>query len=168
MLRLAASRACADPGDIAAAGPRWPNGDPPEPVRAGGCDPPTRNNTYAPLEHGVSGGHSANDQPYNRAHQLGNGDICIMRSANTTQVCAVSEILAAATLVFGFVLGWLLRAIFALAAISRAQERMQRKVRYWQSEAARARVAADHFRRLVAVGDPSSSPSGDATDPDAG
>ena len=90
-----------------------------------------------------------------------------MRSANTTQVCAVSEILAAATLVFGFVLGWLLRAIFALAAISRAQERMQRKVRYWQSEAARARVAADHLRRLLVVGDPSSSGSGDAADPDA-
>ena len=90
-----------------------------------------------------------------------------MRSANAGRVCAVSEILAAATLGFGFALGWLLRAIFALAAISRAQERMERKVRYWQSEAARARVTADHFRRLLTVGDASSPEPGGPADLDA-
>jgi hypothetical protein len=84
------------------------------------------------------------------------------------QVGAMSEILPAATLVFGFVLGWLLRAIIALACISRAQERMQRKVRYWQSETARARAIADHLGRLLAgSGSPPPGP-GDAAEPDAG
>jgi hypothetical protein len=63
----------------------------------------------------------------------------------------VNEIFAVVTLIFGFATGWLLRAIFALAAISRVQERMQRKVRYWQSEAARARYIVDHLRRLLAA-----------------
>ena len=83
-----------------------------------------------------------------------------MPPANTDQASGVSEVLAAATLIFGFALGWLLRAIFALAAISRAQERMQRKVRYWQSEAARGRVIADHLRRLIAAADTPASGSG--------
>jgi hypothetical protein len=89
-----------------------------------------------------------------------------MPPANAGRVCDMSGILAAATLVFGFVLGWLLRAILALAAISRSQERMQRKVRYWQSEAARARSVADHLRRLLAASG-TSSPGPDSAHPDA-
>jgi hypothetical protein len=44
-----------------------------------------------------------------------------------------------AALVTGLVLGWALTATFALAKISRSQERMQRRVRYWQAETALAR-----------------------------
>jgi hypothetical protein len=78
----------------------------------------------------------------------------------------MSEVLAATTLIFGFTVGWLLRAIFALAAISRAQERMQRKVRYWQSEAARARVVAENLRRLLAAGDTATPGPGGSAGPD--
>lgn len=48
----------------------------------------------------------------------------------------------AAALGTGIFLGWLLTMVYAAAAISRAQQRMQRKVRYWQAEAARAREDA--------------------------
>ncbi len=45
----------------------------------------------------------------------------------------------------GMFLGWLLTVIYATAAISRAQQRMQRQVHYWQAEAARARADARHL-----------------------
>jgi uncharacterized membrane-anchored protein YhcB (DUF1043 family) len=49
--------------------------------------------------------------------------------------CPVTALLAAASgLVIGLFLGWLLTTTFVVAAISRAQERMQRKVRYWQAQ----------------------------------
>jgi hypothetical protein len=63
----------------------------------------------------------------------------------------MNEILAIVGLVAGFATGWLVRTISALSAISRAQERMQRKVRYWQSEAVQARSIIDHLRRLLAA-----------------
>jgi hypothetical protein len=46
-------------------------------------------------------------------------------------------------------IGWLLTAVFAVAAISRSQERMQRKVRYWQAETASARMKAERLARLM-------------------
>jgi hypothetical protein len=49
----------------------------------------------------------------------------------------------------GLVLGWILTASYALAAISRAQERMQRKVRYWQAQTASARKKAEQLARLL-------------------
>jgi hypothetical protein len=73
----------------------------------------------------------------------------------------MSEILAAISLVLGFSFGWLLRSIFVMAAISRSQEYMERKVRYWQSETARARASASHLRRLLAAASqPTLKPSG--------
>jgi hypothetical protein len=51
-------------------------------------------------------------------------------------------ILMTVALVIGLFLGWLLTQTYASVAMSRSQERMQRKVRYWQAEAARAREAA--------------------------
>ncbi|MGC1287506.1 MAG: hypothetical protein WA895_31680 [Streptosporangiaceae bacterium] len=56
---------------------------------------------------------------------------------------------AAAGLVIGLFLGWLLTTTFAVAAISRAQERMQRKVRYWQAQTARARTKAEQLADLL-------------------
>jgi hypothetical protein len=64
----------------------------------------------------------------------------------------MTEVLSAVSLVFGFYLGWLLRTVFVMAAISRQQDRMQRIVLYWQSEAKYARkVAEDRKRRLAAI-----------------
>jgi hypothetical protein len=54
-------------------------------------------------------------------------------------VSALVELAAAA--VTGLVLGFALTASWAVAAISRSQERMERKVRYWQAETARLRAA---------------------------
>jgi hypothetical protein len=49
----------------------------------------------------------------------------------------------------GFLTGWLLRMILVMAEISRSQERMQKKVRYWQGEAAHARAVAERFAGLL-------------------
>jgi hypothetical protein len=63
----------------------------------------------------------------------------------------MTELVAMICLAFGFCLGWLLRAVFVMAAISRQQERMQRVVRYWQSEAIYARRQAERYRRQLAA-----------------
>ena len=63
--------------------------------------------------------------------------------------CPVSTLLAVACLVIGLFLGWLLTTTFAVAAISRAQERMQRKVRYWQAQTASARTKAERLANLL-------------------
>jgi uncharacterized membrane protein YciS (DUF1049 family) len=54
-----------------------------------------------------------------------------------------------AAFIIGLVIGWLLTAIYAVAAVSRAQERMERKVRYWQAETASARMEAGRLARLM-------------------
>jgi hypothetical protein len=54
-----------------------------------------------------------------------------------------------AAFVMGLFIGWALTAAFAVAAISRSQERMQRKVRYWQAETASARMEAERRARLM-------------------
>ena len=43
----------------------------------------------------------------------------------------------------GFAAAWILRTALKMAEMSWWQERMQRKVRYWQAEAIRARIAAE-------------------------
>ena len=59
----------------------------------------------------------------------------------------------AAALGTGIFIGWLLTQIYATAAISRAQQRMQRKVRYWEAQTARAREeTASLARRMAARG----------------
>jgi hypothetical protein len=55
----------------------------------------------------------------------------------------------AATFVIGLFFGWLLTTTVVLAAISRAQERMQRKVLYWQAKAASARTEAERLTQLL-------------------
>jgi len=62
----------------------------------------------------------------------------------------MSIILAlAAGIVIGMFVGWVLLTSFALAAISRAQERMQRKVRYWQAQTASARSEAERLTQFL-------------------
>jgi hypothetical protein len=61
-------------------------------------------------------------------------------------------ILALACLLVGFIAGWLLRAVANMAHLSWSQEQMQKKVRYWQDEAIRARDIAEQLtRRLAAI-----------------
>lgn len=64
---------------------------------------------------------------------------------------AMLGIVAAAAI--GGLLGFALTATYAAAAISRSQERMERKVRYWQAEAAREREIAGRLARQVATPD---------------
>ena len=67
----------------------------------------------------------------------------------------MSTLMIVAAVVMGLVLGWCLTLTVALAAMSRSQARMQRKVRYWQVEAGRAQATAEQltntaFEQLVA------------------
>jgi len=56
-----------------------------------------------------------------------------------------------ASLGTGICVGWVLAMFMASTAMSYSQERMQRKVRYWQAEAARAgtRARAERQARLA-------------------
>jgi len=56
---------------------------------------------------------------------------------------------AVVTAITGMAVGWVLALITASAAMSHSQQRMQRKVRYWQAEAAlaRAQVQAERLAR---------------------
>ena len=68
---------------------------------------------------------------------------------------------AVASFITGGVVGWLLAMIAASAAMSFSQERMQRKVRYWQAETALARAQAKAerlAREAITRGDPPPRP----------
>ena len=58
-----------------------------------------------------------------------------------------------AAAVIGGLLGFALTATYAAAAMSRSQQRMERKVRYWQAETARARDIAERLARQLAARD---------------
>jgi Na+/glutamate symporter len=58
---------------------------------------------------------------------------------------------AIACLATGCIVGWVIRSIFVDAEISRMQTRMQRQVRRWQCEAARARARAEQLARQLAA-----------------
>jgi hypothetical protein len=55
----------------------------------------------------------------------------------------------AAGFVIGLFFGWLLTTTVVLAAISRSQQQMQRKVLYWQASAASARAEAERLASLL-------------------
>ena len=63
----------------------------------------------------------------------------------------MTEVLALGCFVTGIAVAWILRTAFKMAEISWWQERMQRKVRYWQGEAIHARVVAESLIRELAV-----------------
>ena len=67
-------------------------------------------------------------------------------------------VLALACFVVGFITAWLLRTGYVMTQISWSQERMERKVRYWQGEAIHARAAAERAERTRPW--PSSTTSG--------
>ena len=57
----------------------------------------------------------------------------------------MTGILALACFMTGFIVAWLLRTGYVAAQVSWAQEQMERKVRYWQAETARAQAEADRL-----------------------
>ncbi len=61
----------------------------------------------------------------------------------------MTALAGAAGIEIGLFLGWLLMTTFAVAAISRGQERMQRKVRWWQAKAASAQMEAERLAHLL-------------------
>jgi hypothetical protein len=63
-------------------------------------------------------------------------------------VIVVVTVLAGAAA--GLLLGACLSSAITFAMISHSQERMQRKLRYWQAEAARAQAEADQLAGQVA------------------
>jgi hypothetical protein len=79
-------------------------------------------------------------------------DLKPLHAAPLRGAWAVIALSIAAALVIGLVLGWALTASLALAKISRSQERMERKVRYWQAETALARQEAERLARRLDTG----------------
>ena len=64
----------------------------------------------------------------------------------------MTGILALACFMTGSVVAWLLRTGYVTTQLSRVQEQMEHKVRYWQSEAIYARTQAeDAFYQLLAI-----------------
>jgi type II secretory pathway component PulJ len=61
----------------------------------------------------------------------------------------MTALMIAAAIVTGLVVGWWVTLNVALAAMSRSQARMQRKVRYWQAEAGRAQATAEQFTQAT-------------------
>jgi hypothetical protein len=66
---------------------------------------------------------------------------------------AMIGVLALGCFVTGFIAAWVLRTGFVMTQISWAQERMERKVRYWQGEAIHARAVAEPALRQLAARD---------------
>jgi hypothetical protein len=58
-------------------------------------------------------------------------------------------VIAAVSFLSGTLGGWWLTMVVATASISFSQERMERKVRYWQAETARAEAEAERLARAV-------------------
>ena len=57
----------------------------------------------------------------------------------------MTGILVVAGVIIGLFPGWCVTMVITLALVSHSQERMQRKVRYWQTETARAQAEADRL-----------------------
>jgi uncharacterized membrane protein (DUF106 family) len=74
----------------------------------------------------------------------------------------VTGIVVVAGIIVGLFLGWCVTMVITLALVSRSQERMQRKVRYWQAETARAQAEAD---RLAGAAASSKMPPGPGREP---
>jgi hypothetical protein len=58
-------------------------------------------------------------------------------------------VIAVVSFLSGTLGGWWLTMVIVTASISFSQERMERKVRYWQAETARAEAEAERLARTV-------------------
>jgi hypothetical protein len=65
-------------------------------------------------------------------------------------VPVTAGVVVVAGIIVGLLLGWCATMVITLAVVSRSQERMQRKVRYWQAETARAQAEADRLAGAAA------------------
>jgi hypothetical protein len=61
----------------------------------------------------------------------------------------MTTLIIVAAIATGLLVGWWLTLTVAAAAMSRSQSRMQRKVRYWQAEARRAKAQAEQLSRAT-------------------
>ncbi|HKB29203.1 MAG TPA: hypothetical protein VKD26_00015 [Streptosporangiaceae bacterium] len=61
----------------------------------------------------------------------------------------MTTLIIVAAIATGLLVGWWLTLTVAAAAMSRSQSRMQRKVRYWQAEAGRAKAQAEQLSRAA-------------------
>ncbi len=61
----------------------------------------------------------------------------------------MTTLIIVAAIATGLLVGWWLTVTVAAAAMSRSQSRMQRKVRYWQAEAGRAKAQAEQLSRAA-------------------
>jgi hypothetical protein len=61
----------------------------------------------------------------------------------------MTTLIIVAAIATGLLVGWWLTLTVAAAAMSRSQSRMQRKVRYWQAEARRAKAQAEQLSRAA-------------------
>ena len=87
----------------------------------------------------------------------------LLLAALTRERRAVIVVVAMASVTVGAFTGWLLAMIMASAVMSYSQQRMQRKLRHWQAETARARAYAEAERlerEGLTKGGPPPSPGG--------
>jgi hypothetical protein len=63
----------------------------------------------------------------------------------------VTAVTAVISVIMGIAIGWCISSVITSATVSHSQERMQRKVRYWLAETARARATADELARELAA-----------------
>jgi hypothetical protein len=70
-------------------------------------------------------------------------------------------VIAVVSFLSGTLGGWWLTMVVVTASISFSQERMERKVRYWQAETARAQAEAERARAVTAPSRPAQRPGGD-------
>jgi hypothetical protein len=80
----------------------------------------------------------------------------------------MTGMLALACFVTGFLVAWLLRTGYVISQISWAQERTQRKLRYWQCEAIHARSVAENVLRQLEASTGRPAEPTDWPDPDTG
>jgi hypothetical protein len=70
-------------------------------------------------------------------------------------------VIAVVSFLSGTLGGWWLTMVVVTASISFSQERMERKVRYWQAETARAQAEAERARAVTTPSRPAQRPGGD-------
>ena len=73
----------------------------------------------------------------------------------------MTGIVVVAGVIMGLFLGWCVTMVITLSMVSRSQEQMQRKVRYWQAETARAQAEAERARAVTTPSRPAQRPGGD-------
>jgi len=113
--------------------------------------PPALVNQHEDRDFAQEGIQRAIKKVYNQARRSGNLRIAGM-FPGLHEAGAVTGVLALACFVTGFIVAWLLRTGYVMAQTSWAQEQMEHKVRYWQSEAIYARaVAGDALCQLAAI-----------------